>query len=176
MFGPPSLKNQELLILDTREKIQPYMKAAAAIPGLEWDETELIQTVFQCIQYEGTALSQLHDKCLQLIASACGMSLSERLTSAQGWRRVALNPYDQLETSFRHVREVWQAENPTSNTPWLNETVQVANILSELGMYLYTTLRSLGCYTNGYLFYQFKDWVGYDMLLVRFEPDLESLR
>lgn len=168
-YGPPSLQAEQLIVLDTREKIKPLLKAISTVPGITWDDTDVIQRVMQSIQIENRALGQLHDDCLQLVARCTGSLGYDRHASAVGWRRVALSAYDQLMPTAHH-RDFWHAQAPASQVPWLNESMQIANLLTELGAYLFAQLRSIGCYTNGYLYYQFKDWVDYDMLLVRFEP------
>lgn len=156
-FGPPSLRVQDLVIMDTHVRIEPLLRAIAKVPGISWDETEVIQTVMQCIQYEHRALSALHDKCLQLVGQCTGTSRYDMVVSPEGWKKVGYS------------------RDPDASVPWLNESVQIAGLLTELGMFLFTTLRMMGCYTNGYLFYQFKDWLGYDMVLQRFEVDTRGL-
>jgi hypothetical protein len=167
-FGPPSVRTDLLLVLDTREKIKPLLKAIQAVPGISWDDTDVIQRVMQSIQIESRALSQLHDDCLQLVARCTGTRRYDKTISPTGWKAVALgySAYEQL-LAENHDSGLDPAKQ---EVPWLNETMQIANLLTELGAYLFATLRSIGCYTNGYLYYQFKDWLDYDMLLVRFEP------
>lgn len=147
----------DLLILDTRERVAPILKTIQHIPGLEWDDTDAIQTVLQCIQYENTAMSDLQDKCWQIVAQATGHQAAYQTHSG---------PAAGLYAIAQMGERVTEA----------NSQMQLAQLLFELGSQLYAMLRGLGCYTSGYLFYQFKDWVGLDMRLVRFEVDTESLR
>lgn len=149
-YGAPSLQLPQVVVLDTRERIRPLMLKLQLIPGLEWDDSDIIQRVMQSIQYEHRALSQLHDDCLQLVARLTGSKSYDMVATAHGWQRVARS--DEQEV------------------PWLNETMQIANALAELGSNLFYQLRSLGMYHRGYLQYQFKQWVGMDMALQWFEP------
>lgn len=147
---PPALGLPKVCILDTREQIWPLLLKLRLIPGLEWDDTDIIQRVMQSIQLEHRALSQLHDDCLGLVARMTGSVSFDMVATPHGWKRVA--------------------RSDDGSVPWLNETVQIANALAQLGAYLYYQFRSIGLYQNGYLYYQFREWVGLDMMLQRFEP------
>lgn len=148
-YGVPQLELPLVCILDTREQIRPLLLKLQLIPGLSWDDTDIIQRVMQSIQLEHRALSQLHDDCLALVARMTGSTHYDMVATPQGWQRVA--------------------RSSDGVTPWLNESVQIANALAELGSHLYYQLRSLGMYQNGYLYYQFRQWLGLDMVLERFE-------
>lgn len=148
-----------MVILNTRDAILPLLGQISKIPGITWDDTDVVELVMQYIAYEKTALADLHDKCLDLVSRATGCRRFDAMVSPQGWKRVATNPYTQLVEGY-----------PGGvGDPWVNETTQIANALFQLGTHLFTTLRMLGLYTNGYLYYQFKAWLGHDMLLQRFE-------
>jgi hypothetical protein len=139
----------QLVILDTREQIRPLMTKLQLIPGLEWDDTDIVQRVLQSIQMERRAMHQLHDDCLELVSRTTGSRAFDMVATPQGWLRVA--------------------RSDCGEVPWLNETVQIANALADLGAHLFHMLRSLGLYQQGYLRYQFKQWLGLDMVLERFE-------
>lgn len=170
------LEIPQLVILDTRERMQPILKAIQSIPGLEWDDTDVIQTVMQAIQYENTAMSDLHNRCLGIVRRATGLSaLEPAVLSTKNARPVAFDPY--LAAAFRSgtLAEEFKKHTP-GHISFYNEATALANLLYELGSHLYAQLRVIGCYTNGYLFYQFQKWIGMDMALVRFEVDYRSLR
>lgn len=168
------LEIPELVILDTRERMQPILKAIQKIPGLEWDDTDVIQTVMQAIQYENTAMSDLHNRCLGIVRQATGLSaLEPAALSTKNAQPVAFDPY--LHAAYKAGTFHEQVGKP-GHVSFYNEASTLANLLYELGSHLYAQLRVIGCYTNGYLFYQFHKWIGMDMALVRFEVDYRSLR
>lgn len=167
LYAPARPQQAGRLILDTREKIRPLLKQIQQIPGLTWDDTDVIQRVMCSIQYEHRALSQLHEDCMVLVGRATGIARGEMAAVPDGWQREVRQLSDECFASPQHPYP--------SEVPWLKEATAIANYLTELGAYLFTQLRSIGAYTNGYLHYQFQDWLDYDMVLVRFEPRDVSL-
>jgi flagellin-specific chaperone FliS len=54
--------------------------------------------------------------------------------------------------------------------PFEHEAAELANMLNELGEYIFQELREMQAYTNGCLFYQFRGYCGYDLMLGHFDP------
>lgn len=120
----------DVIILDTSGFVKPLLKKIELLPGITWDDEDVIHRVMGYICYESKALEELSYSCLDLVERAGG-------------------------------------------TPFEKEAVVVANALAELGAHLYEQLSYLQAYTRGYLFYQFRGWAGSDMVLKRFEVDVD---
>jgi len=122
LLKPPA---PDSLILDSSQLIDKLRKGMRDCDITE--ETEIVDSVIQSLQFHKNALMELEFSCRMLIGQRMGME--------------CVTDYEPIITA-----------------------------MATFGYALFEQLERLNAYNNGYLFYQFRQMLGADIVLMRIQP------